>query len=175
MDHIKFNLLKKEKKMTVGRISFGPLYNSTLGFDRFFTEVEKLLDSDLKPQTATAFPPHNIMKVDESHYVVELAIAGFSKDEIDITLQEGNLVIKGSKQEKTDVTYLHRGIGTRSFTKTLTLADTIEVRGAEFVDGILRVVLENVIPESKKPQKIEIGLDLKTFKPELLTEEKKVA
>lgn len=175
MDHTNFNLLKKEKKMTVGRISFGPLYNSTLGFDRFFNEVEKLLDSDLKPHTATTFPPHNIIKVDESHYVVELAVAGFSKDEIDITLQEGNLVIKGSKQEKNDVTYLHRGIGTRSFTKNLTLADTIEVRGAEFVDGILRVALENVIPESKKPQKIEIGSDLKIFKPELLTEEKKVA
>jgi molecular chaperone IbpA len=175
MDHIKFNLLKKEKKMTVGRISFGPLYNSTLGFDRFFSEVEKMLESDVNKTVTSNFPPHNIIKVDESHYVVELAVAGFSKEDIDITLQEGNLIVKGNKQDKTDVTYLHRGIGTRSFTKTLTLADTIEVRGAEFVDGILRVALENVIPESKKPQKIEIGSDLKIFKPELLTEEKKVA
>ena len=70
------------------------------------------------------------------------------------------------------MTYLHRGIGTRSFTKQLTIADTVEVRGAEFKDGILRVGLENVIPEHKKPRKIEIGNELKEFKPQLLQEKK---
>ena len=113
------------------------------------------------------------MKLDENRYVVELAVAGFSKDEIDVTIADGNLVIKGAKSDKPDTAqYIHRGIGTRSFTKTLKVADTIEVKGAEYKDGILRIGLENIIPEHKKPRKIEIGNELKEFKPQLLTEEK---
>jgi molecular chaperone IbpA len=158
--------------MTLGRISFGPLAHTTLGFERFFDDVEKLLASDVA-KVSSSFPPHNIIKLDESRYVVELAIAGFSKDEIDITVEDGSLVVKGERKEKdTEVTYLHRGIGTRSFTKTLTVADTIEVKGAEFKDGILRIGLENIIPEHKKPRKIEIGSELKEFKPQLLQEAK---
>ena len=158
----------------VSRISFGPLAHTTLGFENFFRDVEKLLDMDVS-KTNPSFPPHNIIKLDDTHYVVELAVAGFSKDEIEITTQDGTLTIKGEKQEgQASVQYLHRGIGTRSFTKQLTIADTVEVKGAEFKDGILRVGLENVIPEAKKPRKIEIGNELKEFKPQLL-QEKKVA
>jgi molecular chaperone IbpA len=161
--------------MTLGRISFSPLSHTTLGFERFFDDVEKLLASDVA-KVSSSFPPHNIIKLDESRYVVELAVAGFSKDEIDITVEDGSLIVKGEKKDKdTEVTYLHRGIGTRSFTKTLTVADTIEVKGAEFKDGILRIGLENIIPEHKKPRKIEIGSELKEFKPQLLQEEKKAA
>ena len=156
--------------MTLGRISFSPLTHTTLGFERFFDDVEKLLASDVA-KVSTSFPPHNIIKLDESRYVVELAVAGFSKDEIDITVEDGSLIVKGEKKDKdTEVTYLHRGIGTRSFTKTLTVADTIEVKGAEFKDGILRIGLENIIPEHKKPRKISIGENLKEFKPQLLQE-----
>ena len=158
--------------MSLGRISFSPLTHTTLGFERFFDDVEKLLASDVA-KVSTSFPPHNIIKLDESRYVVELAVAGFSKDEIDITVEDGSLIVKGEKKDKeTEVTYLHRGIGTRSFTKTLTVADTIEVKGAEFKDGILRIGLENIIPEHKKPRKIEIGSELKEFKPQLLQEAK---
>jgi len=158
----------------VSRISFGPLAHTTLGFENFFRDVEKLLDMDVS-KTNPSFPPHNIIKLDDTHYVVELAVAGFSKDEIEITTQDGTLTIKGDKQEgQANLQYLHRGIGTRSFTKQLTIADTVEVRGAEFKDGILRVGLENVIPEHKKPRKIEISNELKEFKPQLL-QEKKVA
>jgi molecular chaperone IbpA len=160
--------------MTLNRISFSPLYNSTLGFERFFHDVERLLDSEFTKTAATSFPPHNILKVGENLYVVELAVAGFSKDEIEITVEDGNLTIRGSKKDKdVEATYLHRGIGTRSFTKTLTIADTVEVRGAEFKDGILRVGLENIIPEHKKPRRIEIGNELKLPKVEqkLLQEE----
>ena len=158
----------------VGRISFGPLAHTTLGFERFFDDVEKLLNMDVQ-KVNQSFPPHNIIKLDDTRYVVELAIAGFSKEEIEITAEDGTLTIKGEKKDKDlEVTYLHRGIGTRSFTKQLTIADTVEVRGAEFKDGILRVGLENVIPEHKKPRKIEIGNELKEFKPQLL-QEKKVA
>jgi molecular chaperone IbpA len=155
------------------RISFGPLFHQTLGFENFIRDVEKMLDNEVKPST---FPPHNIIKSDENKYVVELAVAGFAKDEIEISLQDGSLTIKGEKKENTpDIQYLHRGIGTRSFTKVITIADTIEVKGAEIKDGILRVGLENVIPEHKKPRKIEIGNELKTFEPQLLKEEKLTA
>ena len=154
------------------RISFGPLAHTTLGFENFFRDVEKLLDMDVT-KTTQSFPPHNIIKLDDTRYVVELAVAGFSKDEIEITAEDGTLTIRGEKKEKdVELTYLHRGIGTRSFTKQLTIADTVEVRGAEFKDGILRVGLENIIPEHKKPRKIEIGNELKEFKPQLLQEKK---
>jgi molecular chaperone IbpA len=156
--------------MTLGRISFGPLAHTTLGFEKFFDDVEKLLSADIQKAT-TSFPPHNILKLDDTRYIVELAVAGFGKNEIDISVQDGTLTIKGEKQEKeSEATYLHRGIGTRSFTKTLTVADTIEVKGAEFKDGILRIGLENIVPEHKKPRKIEIGESLKEFKPQLLQE-----
>ena len=156
----------------VSRISFGPLSRSMLGFERMFDDVEKLLSMDIE-KAVSNFPPHNILKLDESRYVVELAVAGFSKDEIEITVEDGTLIVKGVKEDKeSDVQYLHKGIGTRSFTKTLTIADTIEVKGAEFKDGILRIGLENIIPEHKKPRKIEIGQELKEFKPQLLQESK---
>ena len=156
--------------MTLGRISFGPLHHSTLGFDRFFDEAERLLKTDLT-KVSPAFPPHNIIKLDDNRYLVELAVAGFAESEIDISVEDNNLIIKGEKKDKdTDVTYIHRGIGTRSFTKTLTVADTVEVRGAEFKDGILKIGLENVIPDHKKPRKIEIGGKLLFSKPTFLTE-----
>jgi len=173
MDHVAFNLLNKEKKMTVGRIAFGPLFHQTLGFEKFIHDVESILN-DTRP--VNNFPPHNIIKLDDNKYVVELAVAGFGKDDIDIQVQENTLTIKGEKIEGTpNLEYLHRGIGTRSFTKTITIADTIEVKGAEYKDGILRVGLENIIPEHKKPRKIEISNELKTFQPQLLQEEKKAA
>jgi molecular chaperone IbpA len=156
--------------MTLGRISFGPLQHSTLGFDRFFDEAERLLKTDLT-KVSPAFPPHNIIKLDDNRYLVELAVAGFAEAEIDISVEDNNLIIKGEKKDKdTDVTYIHRGIGTRSFTKTLTVADTVEVRGAEFKNGILKIGLENVIPDHKKPRKIEIGGKLLFSKPTFLTE-----
>ena len=156
--------------MTLGHISFGPLHHTTLGFERLFNDMEKMLDSNLG-KTVSTFPPHNILKLDDNRYMVELAVAGFSKNEIDITIEDGSLIIKGEKEEKeTNVQYLHKGIGTRSFTKTLRIADTVEVRGAEFADGILKIGLENIVPDHKKPRKVEIGKQIKFAQPELLTE-----
>jgi molecular chaperone IbpA len=162
--------------MTLGRISFGPLAHQTLGFERLFDDIERALNMSPAEKSSPSFPPHNIIKLDDSRYVVELAVAGFSKDEIDIEVADGTLTIKGQKAEKVDDgQFIHRGIATRSFTKELRVADTIEVKGAEFKDGILRIGLENIIPEHKKPRKIEIGKELKEFKPQLLQEDKKAA
>ena len=147
-----------------------PFYHATLGFENFFQDIEKYLDTDLKT-TTSAFPPHNILKLDDNRYVVELAVAGFSEKDIDISTLNGELIIKGNKEDKTySAEYLHRGIGLRSFTKTLRLADTVEVEGAEYKDGILRVGLVNIIPDHKKPRKIEIGKKLNSTKAQLLNE-----
>ncbi len=138
-----------------------------VGFDQLFTELERLIDNQ---PVQNSFPPHNIIKVDDNRYVVEMAVAGFGKEDIDIELNDGTLVIRGEKKNKDEVTYLYRGIATRTFTKSIRLIDTIEVRGAEFKDGILKIGLENVIPDHKKPRKIEIGKEIKFAEPKLLTE-----
>jgi molecular chaperone IbpA len=145
--------------------------NNSLGFENFIRDVESLLND--KP--VTTFPPHNIIKTDEHKYIVELAVAGFSRDEIDIEVQENTLTIKGEKADKTELNYLHRGIGTRSFTKSIAISDTIAVKGAEYKDGILRIGLENIIPEHRKPRKVDIGEELLEFTPQLLQETKKAA
>lgn len=116
---------------------------SFVGFDELFNELERMIEGSQPAQPS--FPPHNIVKVDDNRYVVELAVAGFGKEDIDIELNDGTLVIRGEKKNKEEVTYLYRGIATRTFTKSIRLNDTIEVREYEFKDGILKIGLENVI------------------------------
>jgi len=161
--------------MTITRIS--PLLHQTLGFDRFFDDIEKVLNMTPAQMNVNSFPYHNIIRVDDNRYIVELAVAGFSKDDIEITREKNTLVIKGVKEDEEmgQAHYLHRGIAARNFTKTITIADTIEVHSSELKDGILRVGLLNVIPEHQKPKRIEIGNELKFFEPQLLQEDKKAA
>ena len=155
-----------------GRIAFGPINNSisgiSLGYDSMFKEFDRLINATVPNDK---YPPHNIIKLNDYSYVVELALAGFTKDEIDITVNAGVLTIKGNKKpcELEAVQYLHRGISARSFAKTISIIDTVEVRTAKYEDGILYIFLENVIPESKKPRKIEIITPSPTKK-ELLVE-----
>lgn len=149
------------------------LWPTTVGFDRFILEVENMLN---QAETTSTFPPHNVIKLDDNKYVVELAVAGFKKSEISIKTVDGVLEIKGEKNpEDKQTVYLHKGIGTRSFVKKIQLSETVEVRGAHFVDGILSIGLENVVPDSKKPKEIEISDGLATFfvkpEPELLVED----
>ena len=139
------------------KISFGNLYPSTLGFETMLRDIESIMQNSVET-VSDKFPPHNIIKVNDTHYMVELAIAGFDEKEIDITVKDGLMTVRGEKEQTdNEVNYLHKGIGTRSFSKTIRLADTIEVQGAAFKNGILSIGLENIIPESKKPKKIEIG------------------
>ena len=146
--------------MTLTR--FGNLIPATIGFDRIFDAFENAIT-----EKAT-FPHHNIVKTEDNKYVVELAVAGFGQDEIDIEIDRGTLHIRGAKEEKNEIDYLYHGIATRSFHKTLQLADSVIVNGAEMENGILRVFLENVVPEEKKPKKIQIGKVV--GKQQLLTE-----
>jgi molecular chaperone IbpA len=148
---------------------FTALYPQFVGFDNIFNELERLVDGTT-PTRNTSFPPHNIIKLDDNKYVVEMAVAGFGQDEVDVEIHDGTLIVKGEKKDQTEVDYLYRGIATRSFTKSIRLNDTIEVRGAQFKDGILKIALENIIPEHKKPRKVEFSKELNFSNPKLLQE-----
>ena len=152
--------------MEVGRLNFAPITYRTVGFDQVLNEIDSLF----KNPSADKYPPHNIIRLNENQYIVELAIAGFKKEDVEITVEKSVLVIKGFVPVTTDSTveYIYKGIGTRAFTKTIKLADTVVVRGAEFKDGILKIGLENVVPEEQKPRKVEIVEKLSFSQPELL-------
>jgi molecular chaperone IbpA len=138
-----------------------------VGFDRMFDRLHALNALQSKQGN---YPPYNIIKRSDDLYEVEIAVSGFRKDEITIELEDGVMTVTGKKQpEEVSVDYIHKGIAERDFTRKFTLADTIEVRGADMESGILSIVLENVIPEHKKPRTIEIGSSEK----QLLMEEGK--
>jgi len=138
------------------------LLDRAIGFDHAFNRLQNI------PQTSGGYPPYNIIRDDEN-YKVELAVAGFNKDEIEIELKEGNLTITGKKAEDESKFFVHKGIGTRAFTRTFTLSDDVVVKGADLNNGILSIDLERIIPEEKKPRKIEIGT---VSDKEFLTEDK---
>ena len=124
-----------------------------VGFDRLFNEINRTWGNS----RADNYPPYNIAQLDDTHYVIEVAVAGFAENEIDVEIKDSTLFIKGTKEKKdTDVLYTHKGISTRNFERTFTLADNVEVKGATVKNGILAIALEHVVPEEHKPKKIEI-------------------
>lgn len=133
------------------------LLPSTVGFDRLLSTLDEALN--IPEKVLTSYPPYNIAKISEDRYVIELAVAGFKREEIDITLEDNKLTVQGNakKDEDGNKTYYHRGIALRNFTRVFTLADTVVVNSADLVDGMLVVELQNIIPESKKPRKISLG------------------
>ena len=126
--------------------------------DPFFIGFDRMLD---KMRTTTPgqgnYPPYNIVKTEENFYELQLAVAGFTEDDLDVELKDGVLTVEGKKDGDDEKNYIHKGISARAFRRTFTLSDTIIVNGADLTDGILTVELENVIPEEKKPRKITIG------------------
>ena len=123
-----------------------------------FNEVSKRLleASENLSKAVPGWPPYNIVKVDENKYVIELAVAGFGKSDLEIEIQEGRLLIRGSTKSDEKSNFLHKGIADRAFRREFHLADTVEVKNAEMVNGLLKVWLENIIPDHKKPRKVEI-------------------
>ena len=115
---------------------------------------------------AQNYPPYNIKKIDENKYTIELAVAGFAKQDLDIEIVEDKLIIKGNTHAGEDVDsdpgvlfqpqMLYHGLAMRPFTRTSTLSDNVEIRGASLLNGILKIALEAIIPEHKKPKKVEI-------------------
>jgi len=135
-------------------------FNANMINDPFFIGFDRMLDrmtSTTLPTTSPKYPPYNVVKLDDDRYELQLAIAGFDYDDLDISRKLGVLTIAGNKDTDDDKNYLHKGISARSFKREFTLMDTIEIHGADLNAGILTVHLENVIPEEKKAQKIEIN------------------
>ncbi len=123
-------------------------------FDRLFGEVEK-------SETSSVFPPYNIRKDEENFYTIEMAVAGFSKEDLEAELKEGVLTVR-SKPDQEEGEYLHRGIAKRAFSRSFTLSDDVVIKGADLVNGMLTINLERVVPEEKKARMIEIGQSTKS-------------
>ena len=138
---------------------FNQLRPVTVGFDNVFDHFERMFEDDFTSFSAPSFPYYNIVKQGKNKYDIEVALAGYSKDDVEVGLENGVLSIK-SKETKTDkkdeVEILHKGIAKRYFSKSFTIADDVEVKGAELKDGLLKVSLERIVPESKKARTIEI-------------------
>lgn len=141
---------------------------NTGNIDKWFVGADKILKNISNAQETYAkaagvnWPPYNIVKNDENNYTIEMAVAGFGKHNLDIELANNTLVIKGgansTELDPVDhpVEYIWKGIADRFFTRRFTLADTVEVKNAEYINGMLKIFLENVVPEEKKPRKVDI-------------------
>ena len=139
---------------------FNQLRPVTVGFDPIFDRFERMFEDDFFSAPMVNYPPYNIVKTGDYTYDIELALAGFNKKDIDVQYEDGVVTVKSvhetKKEEDGDGNVIHRGISKRQFTKSFTIADDVEVRGAELKDGLLKISLERIIPESKKPRSIEV-------------------
>ena len=139
---------------------FNNLRPITVGFDDMFDHFEHMMDDSFFRGTSANFPPSNIVKTGENTYDVELALAGFNKNDIEVEYKENLLSVKSKKHDEEvkddDGNVIHRGISKRMFSKSFTIANDVEVKGAELKDGLLKVSLERIIPEHKKAKTIEI-------------------
>lgn len=132
-----------------------PFSFNTIGFEELFKRL-----TDMSPaNTIAKYPPYNIRQVETNKYVIEMAVAGFSKNEIEIVMENNTLKVTGSVESKDPTDYLYKGISDRPFTKTFALADSVEVKDANMVNGILKIWLDRLTPEENKVKKIEIKTD----------------
>ena len=125
--------------------------SSFVGFDHLFKELDHTTR-----HANDHYPPHNILKIDENQYLIELAVAGFSQDELEVDIKERTLTVKGEHPSQGRE-YIHRGISTKKFKRTFRLSEYVEVHGADLVDGVLAIDLKIVVPEEMRPRKINIG------------------
>ena len=145
--------------MTRNLSIFNQLRPVTIGFDDVFNHFESMFDGDVFTAPMTNYPPYNIVRTGDNTYDIEVALAGFGKKDINVEYAENTLTIKSVKnadesEEKDGV--IHKGISKRQFTKSFTIADDVEVKGAELKDGLLKVSMERIIPEGKKARTIEV-------------------
>ena len=138
---------------------FNQLRPVTVGFDPIFDRFESMMNDEFFQVPTTNYPPYNIVRTGDYTYDIELALAGFGKDDIDVKYEDGVVTVKSvhdteSKDEKDGVQY--RGISKRHFTKSFTIADDVVVNGAELKDGLLKISMERIIPEAKKARSIDV-------------------
>lgn len=153
-------------KDVFGRDLFKDFDKVFVGFDNTYNRLAKIHDDVTK--SIPNYPPYNIRKVEDNKYVIELAIAGFSTQDIEITLEDNKLNISGKAQDDSD-NFLFKGIANRAFTRSFSIDDNIEINDAAMLNGMLRIALERIIPEHKKPKKIEVK-EANKSKKELLVE-----
>jgi molecular chaperone IbpA len=148
--------------MTKNQLSiFNQLRPVTVGFDNVFDHFERMFNDDFFNVPTVNYPPYNIVKTGANEYNVEVALAGFSRDDVSVEFAEGILTIKSkdrtvSEKQDADGDIIHKGISKRYFSKSFTVSDDVEIKGAELKDGLLTVSLERIVPESKKARVIEI-------------------
>ena len=134
-----------------------PLYRATVGFDQIADMFDRVLSGDV---THPTYPPYNIEKTGETDYRISIAVAGFSEDELDVTVKENTLLVTGKGREtgaEDNRVFLHRGIAGRAFRQAFALADAVRVTGAHLNNGLLHIELERVVPEEAKPRSVKIG------------------
>ena len=157
------NCLNKEVKMTLNKLPsiFNQLRPVSVGFDNIFDHFERMFDDNdefFRTPTAT-FPFYNIVKTGSTTYNIEVALAGFGKKDIKVDYADNLLTIKSVKEVKDSNEsngIIHKGISKRYFSKAFTIADDIEIKGAELKDGLLKVSLNKILPEGKQPKSIEV-------------------
>ncbi len=148
--------------MTKNQLSiFNQLRPVTVGFDNVFDHFERMFNDDFFNVPTVNYPPYNIVKTGANEYNVEVALAGFSRDDVSVEFAEGILTIKSkdrteSEKKDQDGNIIHKGISKRYFSKSFTVSDDVEIKGAELKDGLLTVSMERIVPESKKARVIEI-------------------
>jgi len=148
--------------MTKNQLSiFNQLRPVTVGFDNVFDHFERMFNDDFFNVPTVNYPPYNIVKTGANEYNVEVALAGFSRDDVSVEFAEGILTIKSKDRTESDKPdadgdIIHKGISKRYFSKSFTVSDDVEIKGAELKDGLLTVSLERIVPESKKARVIEI-------------------
>ena len=126
-----------------------------VGFDHLFDELDRVAR-----HANDNYPPHNIVKVDDTNYLIELAVAGFARDELEIEVKDRSLRVSGKHQNRGR-DYIHKGISAKKFDKTFRLSEYVQVNGADLEDGILAIGLEVVVPEEMRPRKIDINSNLR--------------
>ena len=125
-----------------------------LGFEHLFDELERIHGHGRSNEN---YPPHNVVKVDAERFDIELAVAGFSESELDVTVKDGILVVRGGVQDAEEREYIHKGISSRKFEKSFRISEFVVIDGADLKDGILVVNARVEVPEERRPRKIEIG------------------
>lgn len=140
------------------RFDLSPLYRSTVGFDRLFNLLDGVNDAQ-----GQSYPPYNIERLGENDYRITMAVAGFAEADLSIEVKESALTVTGKRTEdEKKASYLHQGIAARAFERRFQLADHVEVTGAKLEHGLLHIELKRVIPDAKKPRRIEIGANANT-------------
>ena len=137
----------------LSRIDTETLNRALIGFDAMFNNFERRFANSV----SSNYPPHNVVKLDDSNYEIQIAVTGFDKDDVTVELDQNILIVTAGRPQEEERVYLHRGLAQRNFVKQFPLAEHIEVKGAEQRNGVLTIKLERIVPEALKPRRISVN------------------